>query len=420
MDSRQGTMAMLRRNRALRRVLAALAVSQLGDWLYNLALLAFVYDRTHSVTWTAATTAARALPMVLLGPLGGVLADRYDRRRLMIASDVVRAGTMVLLAVVAAAGLPVVLAPVLAAASTAASAVYPPSVAATVPRMCRDADLPAANALRSMIQSVSVIVGPAGGALLLLLGSPTWAFLLNAATFAASALVLAGLAPGRLFAPPATDAKAAGVLRELRAGVLALRADSVACRIVGADIMCSAAYGALTVLMLLLSRGLGHGDAGYGYLLAGFGVGGLAGAAMAARLRVRNPRGTVGATLLVVAASPALLAFTPSLAVALVLAVAFGAGTVMVEVVVDTALVRRLDETVLARAYGLAYPASIGGIVAGSLAAAPLVGWFGTSGALVATGGAVAAYAVWPALPTARRRPAQPAAESAPVRVDTI
>src|SRR5690349_20225958 len=108
--------SLIHRNRPLRRLLAALAVSQLGDWLYNLALLAFVYDRTHSVTWTAATTAARVLPAVVLGPAGGVLADRHDRRRLLIASDVVRAAAMVLLAVVALTSLPVLLAPVLAAA----------------------------------------------------------------------------------------------------------------------------------------------------------------------------------------------------------------------------------------------------------------------------------------------------------------
>src|SRR5689334_16964042 len=106
--------SLIRHDGPLRRLLAALAVSQLGDWLYNLALLALVYDRTHSVTWTAATTAARVLPVVVLGPFGGVLADRYDRRRLMIASDVVRAAAMALLAVVALTDLPVLLAPVLA------------------------------------------------------------------------------------------------------------------------------------------------------------------------------------------------------------------------------------------------------------------------------------------------------------------
>ena len=61
---------------AFRKLLAGLAVSQVGDWLYNLALVALVYDRTHSALWAGITTAARVVPIVVLGPLGGVVADR--------------------------------------------------------------------------------------------------------------------------------------------------------------------------------------------------------------------------------------------------------------------------------------------------------------------------------------------------------
>jgi MFS family permease len=405
MDAPTGTMFMLvRRNRPLRRLLAALAVSQIGDWLYNLALVALVYDRTHSVAWTAVTTAARVVPMVVLGPFGGVLADRYDRRRLMIVADVLRVGSMTLLALVAATGLPVLFAPILAAVSTAASTVYPPAVAATLPRLVADGDLPAATAARSVIQSVSIIAGPVGGALLLLLGSPATAFLLNAATFAASAVILLGLPAGALFAVAQRDANASGVLRELRAGAAALRGNAVAARLVGADIMCSLVYGAQTVLLLLLGRELGYGDAGYGYLLAGCGVGGLVGAAVAARLGgARRPR-HVAVVLLAVAIPSSLLAVTPWLAGAVFLAVVIGAGSVMVEVVVDTALARSLDEAVLARAYGLAFPASIGGIVVGSLIAAPLVALVGLSGALAAVGGLVAVYCLVLCLPVSARR----------------
>ena len=145
-------MNVARRYPRFRRLLASLAVSQAGDWLYNLALLAFVYERTHSSTWLAITTAARVLPVVVFGPLGGVVADRYDRRRLMLASDGVRFVLMLALAGVAAAGLPVALAPLIAALSTAAASVYIPCVAATTPRLVDDGDLPAANAVRSAIQ----------------------------------------------------------------------------------------------------------------------------------------------------------------------------------------------------------------------------------------------------------------------------
>src|SRR3954452_9248005 len=79
------------RQRNLRRLFAGLVVSQAGDWLYNLALLAFVYERTGSTTWVGVTTAARILPEVVLGPIGGVLADRHDRRVVMVCADVLRA-----------------------------------------------------------------------------------------------------------------------------------------------------------------------------------------------------------------------------------------------------------------------------------------------------------------------------------------
>src|ERR1700759_2066224 len=79
-------------------LLLSLAVSACGDWLYNVALLAIVFYRTHSASWMALTTAAPVVPVVALGPLGGVLADRYDRRRLILVSDLARAALMVTLA----------------------------------------------------------------------------------------------------------------------------------------------------------------------------------------------------------------------------------------------------------------------------------------------------------------------------------
>lgn len=161
------------RNSRFGRLLAALAVSQVGDWLYNLALLVYVDSRTGSATWLGLTTAARIAPIAVAGPLGGVIADRFDRRALMIATDVLRGAVMALLAVVAIAGLPVMLAPVLAALATLAAAPHAPCVAASTPRLVDDAGLPAANGLRATITPTCIVAGPALGALLLLLGPPT-------------------------------------------------------------------------------------------------------------------------------------------------------------------------------------------------------------------------------------------------------
>src|SRR4051794_41857514 len=93
-------------HRDFRRLAAALAASQIGDWLYNVALLTVVYERTKSPTWVALTTAARVAPIVVLGALGGVVADRFDRRRVMIVSDALRIAMMAALALVAAASPP--------------------------------------------------------------------------------------------------------------------------------------------------------------------------------------------------------------------------------------------------------------------------------------------------------------------------
>ena len=123
--------------------LAGLAVSQIGDWLYNLALVTLVYQRTGSALWAGVATAARVVPMVVLGPLGGVIADRFDRRHVMVASDLVRLVLMVALALVRRGALPVVLVPVLAALATAAGTPYLPCVAPSPRGWCATPTCPA-------------------------------------------------------------------------------------------------------------------------------------------------------------------------------------------------------------------------------------------------------------------------------------
>jgi MFS family permease len=395
-----GTMRSALRHGAFRRLVVGLAVSQAGDWLYNVALLAFVYERTHSATWLAVTTAARVAPIVVFGPLGGVLADRFDRRLVMVASDLLRVGLMLGLAVVAVAGLPVVMAPVFAALATAAAAPYPACTAATTPRLVPDADLPGANAARSAIGMGAVAAGPVVGAALLFLGSPATAFLVNAGTFGLSALVVASIPAGPAFRPARGGAERQSVLADVVLGARALRSHPAAVRVLGADVVCSVVYGMQTVLLVLLSRAFGFGDAGYGYVLAGLGVGGILGTLAAGRAAAsERPRAVLAGALVLVAGPSALMAFTPWLPGLLVWAVFAGAGAVLVEVLCETVLQRDLDEEIFARAYGVALPVSLGGLVAGSLVAAPLVLLVGLMGAVLATGLLAAGYAAVVVLP---------------------
>jgi MFS family permease len=379
-------------DRPFHLLLASLAVSSCGDWLYNVALLAFVYMRTGSAGWVAATTAARVAPVVVLGPLAGVLADRVDRRRLIVASDLIRAGLMVALAVVAATSMTVLLAPLLAAAATAVGIVQPPCVAACTPRLVADSELQRANALRSGIGQASIVAGPALGALLLAISSPALVIALNAVSFIASAVAVTAIGSSPAFAPARHDeAEGSGLLAELRGGVDALRGAPAALRLVAADVLCSGVYGILTVTLVLVGRRVGAGAGGYGLLLGGFGVGGVVGAVVAGKLDAPSRwRELLIVALGLVAVAVAGLGAVHSLAAAVVLAVIGGLGSVVGEVLSDTALGRMLDDSVLARAYGFVLPASIGGIVVGSLVAGPLVAAVGVSATLAIAGAFVA------------------------------
>jgi MFS family permease len=232
------------RQRDLRVLFSGLVISQAGDWLYNLALLAFVYERTGSTVWVAITTAARIVPEVVLGPLGGVLADRRDRRVVMILSDVLRAASMGALALVAFAGAPIVLAPLLAALCTAAGAAYPQCVVAVLPRLVGAGDLAAANAARISITGLCVIAGPALGAALLFLSSASVTFAVNGATFLVGAALVAALPSEALRRPAGAVEEVHGSIRSDPPSAAALREHPEALPLVGAEIVSEPVYGA--------------------------------------------------------------------------------------------------------------------------------------------------------------------------------
>jgi predicted MFS family arabinose efflux permease len=386
--------ALIRRHRALpgghpfHLLLASLAVSQCGDWLYNVALLAVVYERTRSPVWVSVTTGARMLPLIVLGPLAGALADRHDRSRLMIGSDLARALLMVLLAATVAARLPVALVPLLATLAASAGTVTPPCVGACIPRLVSDADLQRANALRSAIGQGAVVAGPALGGLLVLVSTPAIAILVNAATFLASAAAIAAIPAGEaLRGTTRPGADLPNLLDNIRAGARALRNAPVAVRVIAADVLCSAVYGLLTVTLVLVSRKVGAGVGGYGILLAGFGAGGVVGAIISGRASdpSRWRRWLTVALLLIAAVLPA-LGEAPSLIVALLFAAILGGGMVVGEVLSETALPRMLSAELLGSAFGLAIPCWISGIVAGSLIAGPLVSQLGLAGTMTVAG----------------------------------
>jgi predicted MFS family arabinose efflux permease len=147
-------------------------------------------------------------------------------------------------------------------------------------------------------------------------------------------------------------------------------------------------------VLVLVGHRIGAGAGGYGLLLGAFGVGGVGGATIAGRLDgAATWRRTLAGALVLVATGLAVLGLANAIAPALLLAFAAGGGMVVGEVLSETALPRLLDEAVLARAYGLALPASLAGIVAGSLVAGPMVAALGVTWTLLLAGSFVLAVA---------------------------
>jgi predicted MFS family arabinose efflux permease len=394
MNTKEGTIRAALGYPAFRSLLAGLAVSQVGDWMYNVALVTLVYQRTGSALWAGAVTAARVVPLVVLGPVGGVVADRFGRRAVMIASDLARLVLMLGLALVAVAHLPVLLTPVIAALATAAATPYLPCVSAVTPKLVRGPDLPGANAARSAVAAAGLIAGPAlGGLLMLVTGSTTVAFVVNALTFAASAAFTLAIRDRRAFDVVRTEAaRRAGLFSDIADGAAALRAHPAAVRLVGADILCSLVYGMQTVLLVMVASHAGLGLHGYGYLFAAIGAGGLVGTSLAGRVARLPLRVALAASLALVGVPMLAMPLAHWAPVALVLTGFTGAGAICVEIMTETGLQRMLDDEVFGRAYGLALPASIAGIAVGSLVAPLLVSAFGATTALVAAGAVVVAY----------------------------
>ena len=371
-------------HRDFRLLLAAFATSRAGDFLYTVALVVFVLERTGSSTWVSATVMVRIVPLVVGGSFAGLLADRVDVRRLMVACDLTRAATMAAVAVVAATGGRVVLVIVLVGLTTVAGMPYFPSFYATLPRLLPERELASANSLVSTVECLSLVVGPGIGGVLVATASPAVAFAVNALTFVVSAaLVLASRIPA---AEAADDGEPdVGAWAGVRLGVRTILGDRVLSALVLSTLAVTFVYGFELVYLVLVARDrLGMGPSGVGYLDAAVGVGGLAGAVLAPRAtRTRRPR-LVIATVVVLALAPlAALAVLRSPALALLVLTVEGVANLVLDVVVTTIMQRVVPGARLARVEGILSSLATAGMLLGSLIAPVLLGLVGLRASLV-------------------------------------
>jgi MFS family permease len=180
------------RSRNFALVWASALVSNVGSWMQTVALGVVITARTHDPLWTGAVAAAAFVPIGVLAPIGGALADRIDRRRWLIITTLAEAVFAAILAVLAGTGhAPPWALVVVALFGGASAAIGFPAYQAMLPDLVPPRDLLGAVSLSSAQFNLGRVIGPALAGVVLVAGSPTWAFAVNAVSFGAVVLALA-------------------------------------------------------------------------------------------------------------------------------------------------------------------------------------------------------------------------------------
>lgn len=178
-------------------------VSNIGTWMQTIAVGALVEGITHQPVWAAIVAVAAFLPVGLISPIGGVLADRLDRRRLLMLTNTIEAGNATVLAILVATGhgSPVRVT-LLVLLEGCVSSLRLPFQQAIVPDLVPEDELLAAASLGSTQYNLGRVVGPALAGIVIVAGGYSWAFVVNAISFFAVIIALVFI---RLPPPPGHD-----------------------------------------------------------------------------------------------------------------------------------------------------------------------------------------------------------------------
>ena len=407
-------------NPHLRKLLAGEFISSIGDWLYLVALLIVVYQQSEDPFLLGVIGAARVLPYVLLSVPAGVAADRFDRRMILLVTDLARGAIMVALAALVWFEGPLLAVVGLAITATCFSSFFGPAIGSYLPSLTRDeSELGPANSLWATLDNLAFIIGPAVAGLLIAFSGLALAFALNAISFTFVAAILwrlpvsrAGAGSVATAAEPAAGEAAPALQAPGEATPAGASASTqVPPRVGGAstplatmrgylgplaglviiDVVAAVVFGGLGILTVILATEVyGSGEAGTGYLNAAIGVGGLIGAVASGPLVLRRTlsrpllAGAIGLGAGIIA-----LGVAPDLAPAIVAMAVASAGSLILEVVDTTIFQRVVPDEVRGRALGIIETATTLAYAAGAFALPVLSGQVGTAPVLVLGGAAI-------------------------------
>jgi predicted MFS family arabinose efflux permease len=378
------------RHRDFRLLWAGQLLSSLGSWLLFVALPYRVFQLTGSPVATGLTFVA-GLPATLAGPLAGAIADRWDRRRIMLAADLARAAAILPLLLVHRAD-EVWLVYAALVAESVAGQVFDPAVQALVPSLVgRGGELASANALLSIVAAVSRLLGASLGGVVFAAWGLQALVWVDAGTYLASAASLALLRwRPRQDAPLA---RAAWSTVDLLDGLRHLVASPPLRGLLAVSAAFVAANGAFTALLVPDVQVRLHATAGaLGLVLAATGAGFLVGAPVGrALLRHAGMRATTSLSLVVTGVAFLVWFGTDRLTVALAAATAAGMAAVVFLVSRRTEVQMRTPDRLLGRASAAFLAAEAAASLAGTAAGGAAAGVVGLGPTIVGAGTAIVA-----------------------------
>jgi MFS family permease len=308
------------------------------------ALTYAIYDRTGSTTWVSAAVFATIAAHGFLMPLGGAIGDRFDRRRVMIVSDL---GAAALFGVLAFVDDPALLI-ALAFAATVCELPFFPASAAAIPNLAHPDDLAWANGRVASAFAIGITIGPAAAGVLIAAVGPGLAFGLNALSFVASALIVSTVR--RRF----DDDRADGELADgaLRAGLVHVRRTPALRAIVIAEFVAFLGIGIVIVSDAPLAKQFDAGSVGYGLIVAFWGLGMIVGAWIAGRVANEwNEPPWMLAGMCALAIGLALCAIFPWFEAILAVTLVGGFGNGVVNVTRQGVVQRRAPDAVRSRVF---------------------------------------------------------------------
>jgi MFS family permease len=379
-------------------------VSSLGSWLLILAIPAHIFLATGSLRDTGLTLAAQYVPLLMLGPVAGVFTDQWDRRRLMVATNLFRAGAVAVMLLGTIPSHYWVLYVALIAESSG-GVLYSPAAQARTPAIVGTGILlSSANSLNAFGDGATRLIGgPLGGVLLTVCGIK-WLICADAVSYllSAAAMFMTSRPHGQRAEHKTTIG---GVARDLIDGVRVLRSQPVAWALLPVTVIFLAANASLAAVLIPLGVQRLGGTEHTGFLLSCLGVGFLIGAPILRALLDRvQPRNLLTATLTATAAAFFLLFSSSSLTTALPAAVGIGMFGSMCEVIPLTAMQRVIPDAILGRVSAVFLTAEAAATLTGAVAGpflAQAVHFIGvaTTASLVTLSAAALAFRTVPRMP---------------------